>query len=635
MTQPPPPPPNQPPQQGGFGPPQPSQPDLNKAPAQPPQPGYGYPQAPQQQPPAPQQPQAPQPPQPAYGYPQTAPQTPPPPPMGAPQPPPPPTGAPQAPPAAPPQPGYGYPGQQPGPYGQPAQPPTQPGYGYPGQQPGYGYQPPTVPMQPQSAGGGGKFNAQVAIIVAAVVAIALIIGGGVWYASSSGDDDKDTTASSSGGTGGGDEKGGSGGTGGGTSKGSEKVPANTSAKVAFQIPAPAVKDRQIDSVEGSWLTDAVYAKAGVNEITGYDPDSGAKKWTLPLTGQTCAGSDQVGAGGIAVVLTEERKRNAQGDHESCTEITAFNVATGKAVWTKDVATSGTKVAFGEVSISGTTVAVGGGYNGGAAFDLTSGKVLWQPKVGECEDAGYAGGEQLVAVRRCGSLDDERYEIQLLNPKTGAVKWTYKLPAGIDNAKVISTKPVVVGVDSADITASGATDVFSLDDSGKLLYKIGLEDGKYNHRCEIGKFDGCKGVVVGNGKLYVPTREHDGSGEFSRTNEIVAFDLATGKPSGVRIDAGDGYTIFPLRMDGGNVLAYKEGPYDKGDQVVSADGASGKETLLLETPATDSVQSAVSSMVPTSAELLYGNGRLFMGKDLISKPYSADQKVYTAIGFTAQ
>jgi outer membrane protein assembly factor BamB len=603
----------QPPQpQPGFGAPQPPQAppgppptqlDMSKAPD--PQPGHGHPQAPQM----PQQP--PQPPQPAYGYPQAAPQTPPPP-----------VGAPQAPPAGPPQPGYGYPGQY--------SPPPQPGYGYPGQQPGYGYQPPTVPMQPQP-GGRRAFNAQLAIIVAAVVAIALIVGGGIWYAGSGDGGKKDETAGSTGGTGGDDE----GGTGGGTSKGAEKVPSDTSARVLFQVPAPAVKDRQIDSVEGSWLTDSVYAKAGVNEITGYDPDTGAKKWTLPLTGQSCAGSDQVSADGIAVVLAEETRRNAQGDHEPCTEVTAFDVATGKALWTKSVSTSGTKVTFGEVSISGTTVAVGGGYNGGAAFDLTSGKILWQPKVEECEDAGYAGGEQLVAVRRCGGYDDERYEIQLLDPRTGGVKWTYKLPAGIDNAKVISTKPVVVGVDSADVTASGATDVFSLDDQGKLRYKIGLQDGQYGHRCEIGMFDGCRGIVVGNGKLYVPTKEHDGSEKFRMTNEIVAFDLATGKSTGDRIDAGEGYTVFPLRMDGGNILAYKEGPYDKGDQVVSADGSTGEQTTLLETPATESVQRAVSAMVPTSAELRYGNGRLFMGKNLISKPYSADQKVYTAIGFGAK
>ncbi|MFF1448738.1 PQQ-binding-like beta-propeller repeat protein [Streptomyces sp. NPDC058274] len=606
MSQPPPPPPNQPPPggfgapqdppPGGFGAPQPPPPGGFGAPQPPQGPGYGYPQAP---PPAPPQGPPPQPPQgPGYGYPQ------------APQPP-------QAPPAPP---GYGYPGQQ----------PQQP-YGYP--------QPQTYPMQPQvPQGGGRKASPQLLIIVAAVVAIALIVGGGIWYASSSGKDDnsKDTSAgpgNPSGGSDGDEDKGGDTGTSGGAK---EKAPADPSAEVLFQVPAPEVKDKnQIDSVAGSWLTDSVYAKAGVYKIVGYDPDSGSAKWTLPLPGQTCAGSPEITEDGVAAVVTEAAKRNSKGDHQSCTQVTAFEVSTGKKLWTKSVDISGSKVAFGEITISGSTVAVGGGYSGGAAFDATSGKVLWQPKVGSCEDVGYAGGDQLVAVRKCGDYGDEKYQVQLLDPKTGSVKWTYNVPAGIDNAKVISTKPVVFGVDAGEITASGVTDVFSLDGSGKLRTKITLADGKYEHDCGVGKVHDCKGITVGNDKLYVPTKEHDGSAQYSQTNEIISFSLATGKTTGDKIDAGDGYTIFPMRMDGGNVIAYKDGPYDKGAQVISVNGTSLKASELLETPSSESVLKAISSMVPESAELLYTDGRLFMGKELVSKPYSADEKEYTALGFGAK
>jgi hypothetical protein len=86
------------------------------------------------------------------------------------------------------------------------------------------------------------------------------------------------------------------------------------------------------------------------------------------------------------------------------------------------------------------------------------------------------------------------------------------------------------------------------------------------------------------------------------------------------------------MDGGNVLAYRDGSTDAGPQVISVDGTSQKQTTLLETPAGDSVLSAISGMVPKSSELLFTSGRLFMGKDLVSKPYSADEKEYTALGF---
>ncbi|MEV0225955.1 PQQ-binding-like beta-propeller repeat protein [Streptomyces sp. NPDC050704] len=599
MSQPPPPPPGQPPQGGGFG-----------APQDPPPGGFGAPTPPPAAPP--QQPQQ----QPGYGYPQGPPQTPPP--------------------AAPAQQPYGYPQGAPQ-----TPPPGQPGYGYPGQQPPYGYpQPGTMPMPPQVPQGGRKFNAQIAIIVAAVVAIALIVGGGVLYANSSGkDDDKDTSAGP-GGTDGKDGKDGKGDDSGddvaGGGGGSEKVPSSTSAKVLFQVPAPEVPKKDVWSVAGSWLTDKVYAKSGVREIIGYDPATGKESWTLPLSGLTCAGSPEITKDGVAVVVAEEAERTKANKYPQCTQVTAFNLNTGKKLWTKSIAPGGSgKAAFKEVTITGTTVAAGAGLSGGAAFDLTSGKVLWQPKVSECEDVGYAGGEQLVAVRKCGEFGNEKYEVQLLDPKTGSVKWSYKLPTGIDNAKVISTKPVVFGVDSDEITSSGATDIFSLDDSGKLRIKITLEDGAYEHDCGVGEVHSCKAIAVGNDKLYVPTKQHEGTKQYSRTNEIVAFSLATGKTTGERADAGDGYEIFPVRMDGGNLIAYKSGPYDKGSQVVSIDGRSFKETKLLETPATEQVRDAISGMVPKSSELLYTGGRLFMGQDLISKPYTEGEKEYTAIGFGAE
>ncbi|MFS8200626.1 PQQ-binding-like beta-propeller repeat protein [Streptomyces sp. CWNU-52B] len=607
---PPPPPPNQPPQGGGFG-----------APQDPPPGGFGPPTPPAGQPAGP--------PQPGYGYPQTPPQSPQTPPPAAPQgQPQQPYGYPQGAPQAPAQPGYGYPGQP--------QAPTQPGYGYPGQpQQPYGYpQPPTMPMQPQSPQGGGKFNAQTAIIVAAVVVIALIVGGGVLYAnSSSGKDDKDTSAGSGGTEGKGGEDGGTGTGGGG---GTEKVPAGTDAKVLFQLPAPEVPKKDVWSVEGSWLTDKVYAKAGVRKVVGHDPDTGKELWTLPLTGLTCAGSPEVTEDGVAVVVAEDAPRTKANPYPRCTEVTAFDMNTGKARWTKSVAPGGgEKARFKEVSITGTTVAAGSGLDGGAAFDISDGKVLWQPKVDTCEDVGYAGGEQLVAVRKCGDYGNEKFEVQLLDPKSGTVKWSYKLPSGIDNAKVISTKPVVFGVDSGEITSSGATDIFSMDESGKLRTKITLEDGKYEHDCGVNKIHDCKSVAVGNDRLYVPTKQHEGGEKYSRVNEIVSFSLATGKSTSDRADAGEGYEIFPIRMDGTNILAYKSGPYDKGSQVVTIDSKTLKETKLLETPATDQVRSAISGMVPKSSEMRYTAGRLFMAEDLISAPYSADEKDYTAIGFGAK
>ncbi|MEU6374234.1 PQQ-binding-like beta-propeller repeat protein [Streptomyces sp. NPDC046909] len=611
MTQPPPPPPHQPPPGGGFDPPQ----------DQPPQPGYGYPQAP-------------------------------PPPQGAPQPPPPPQGPPQTPPPPQPQPGYGYPGQQPQPYGQPQTPAygQQPGaYGHPqpdaygqqpnpyGQQPGYGYQQPTVPLHPQAGqpgGGGRKINAQLAIIVAAVVAIALIVGGGLWYASSSGDDGKKDVGGSSGGTGGGggDEKGGTSG------KGEEKVPSSTAASVLFQVPQPEVKVDTTYTVNGSWLTDTVYAKSGIAEVVGYDPAKGTKLWTIKLPGPVCQASRHATEDGLTAIAYEPAMPTKETPTAGCSQVAAIDLAAGKKLWTKTANTGDRLITWDNVTTSGNTVAAGS-TSGGGAWDLKTGKSLWSPKPTDtCYDAGYGGGEKLVAVRKCGAYGERELHIQTIDPTSGKVISEYKMAQGIEYASIVSTEPLVVAAEVGEVEgAQGISDVFSIDNkTGKLRTRISVDPEQYTARCDgITRIEYCSQVVVGNDRLYLPTEEHDaaGSDTYSRTNEIVAVDLATGKQTGQRADAGAGYTISPLRMDGGNLLAYKRPPYDKGGQIVTIDGGSFKETKLLENPSTEAVRDVETSMLPEYSEILYHDGRLFMSQVYASDfGSSTSEKEYLAVAF---
>jgi hypothetical protein len=625
MTQPPPPPPNQPPQQGGFGPPQDQPPQTPPAPsAGQPQPGYGYPQPPQ--------------PPPGYGYPQAA--------------------APQAaqPPQAPPTPpGYGY-AQQPNPYGQqPAAPYGQQPNPY-GQQPGYGYPQGTMPLHPQPgqpghpgqpAGGGKKLNAQLIIIVAAVVAIVLIVGGGVWYASS-GDESskKDDTASSSGGTGGTDDKedGGSrgsdsGGTTGTSTTPVEKVPGNPASKVLFQVPAPKVSKDSTISTAGSWLTDTVYAKSGVAEIVGYDPDKGTKLWTIKLPGPVCQGSKHVTTDGrTAIVYQPKMPTEAQRSH-GCSQVAAIDLTAGKKLWTKTANSGDEAINFNNITVSANTVALGSS-SGGAAFDLTSGKQLWAPKPTDtCYDAGYGGGAKLVAVRRCGSYDAPELHIQTIDPKAGKVISDYQMAQGIGYASVVSTDPLVVAADIGESAkdGSGISDFFSIDNkTGKLRTRISAPSDQYAASCDgITRVEDCHQLAVGNGRLYVATEEQDGAEEFTQTNQIVGIDLATGKLTGQRADSGEDYTIIPLRMDGTNIIAYKRPPYDKGGQIVSIDGGSFKETKLLENPATEAVRDVETGMSPDYSEILYSQGHLFMSDIFASDLGSTgDEKEYLVIAFGA-
>ncbi|MFJ9247759.1 PQQ-binding-like beta-propeller repeat protein [Streptomyces sp. NPDC101776] len=568
MTQPPPPPPNQPPQQGGFGPPQ---------------------DQPPQQPPPP----------PGYGYPQTPP---------------------------PPQPpGYGYPGQQPNPYAQPPQQPygQQPGHGYPGQ--GYPGQQPTMPLHPQPGqpgGGGRKFGASAVIITAAVVAIALIVGGGIWYSSQSdkgGENgnsaDRKNSADSTGGT---DKKGGT------TSGGKEKIPADTASKVLFQVPMPKVGDSMVTS--GSWLTDKVYAKSGAAEVNGYNRDTGAKLWTIKLPGPVCQATKHTTTDGRTAIIYEPAMPTKDKPSHGCSQIAALDLTTGTKLWTKTANSGDQPISFENVTVGANTVAVGS-TDGGAAFDIATGKVLWSPKAADCYDAGYGGGAKLVAVRKCGTYDSPVLHIQTIDPTTGKVLSDYKMAQGIEYASIVSTDPLVVAADVGDSAGdgSGISDFFSIDNrTGALRSHISAPGKQYAARCDgITRVEYCTELAVGNDRLYVPTEEHEGSGDsYSRTNEIVAFDLATGKQTGQRADAGEGYTITPLRMDGSNVIAYKSPPYDKGGQIVSIDGSSFKESKLLENPSTETVRGTETSFLPDYAEILFGEGHLYMSAVYADKPSSS-------------
>ncbi|MCX4772059.1 PQQ-like beta-propeller repeat protein [Streptomyces sp. NBC_01260] len=627
MTQPPQPPPNEPPQ-GGFGAPQDPPPGGFGAPTPPPADQFGKPPATQPAPPqggygAPP-PAGPPQQQPGYGYPQTPPQ------------------------GQQPQPGYGFPqGQQPQPgYGFPQGQQPQQGYGYPqqGQPPQQGYGYPTTPMQqpyqpPQNGNGPKKFSTQAKIIVAAVVAVVLIVGGGLWYASGDGGGKKKDEASTSSGTDG-ESKGTDGkGLDGG---GKEKVPSNTRGTVAFQLPQPKVTD--VSTVDGSWLTDKAYVKTGVNEVIGYDQDKGTKLWSIPLSGQVCAASRHMSKDFKTAVVFEEGKRTAANKYQTCNHVAALDLSTGKLMWSKTViaATGGDDpVRFDQVTLSGTTVAAAGG-EGGAAFDLGTGAERWKPKVSTdgCYDTGYGGGEALAVVRKCGKYDDPQLTIQALNPTTGAPISTYKMPPGVEYASIVSTKPLVVAADVGDTAGdgSGISDFFSIDAAtGKLLVRIPADAEKYAANCRSTEVESCQQLAVGNNRIYLPTEEHEGGGEYGDTNEIVSFDLTTGKQTGDRADAGDRYTMFPLRMDGGNIIAYKEPPYDKGGQVVSIDGSTLKQTVLLENPDDESVRDAETSFSADYAEFRYGSGRLYISQTAISKPRegSLNDKEYLVVAFAAK
>ncbi|MGW6707796.1 outer membrane protein assembly factor BamB family protein [Streptomyces sp. NPDC054956] len=597
-----PPPPSQPPsggfgapqepQPGAFGAPPPVPPTAPAKPAQPPQPPAQPPTVPAGPPAAPETPAAP-------ATPATVPSAP----AAAPSP---------ASPAG--EPGYGYP---------------QAGYGYPQQQP----QPVTTPMYaaqtPAATGSGGNdVRTQLMIVGAALLAIVLIVGGGFWYVS--GDEEGDgkqpvADGSASPST-------------GGDKPGTEKVPTKTKSKTLVNVPMP--DSPEIIRIDGSWLTDTTYVKSDVGKVVGYKLTDGSKAWETPLKGNIC-GASRYASDNKAAILFDEAMPTPEKKYQPCNQVGVIDLISGKLLWsaTSTSQTGGDKpVKFGEVTVSGQTVAAGG-TDGGAAWNLADGKVLWSPKTDAegCEDLGYGGGPALAAIRRCGKSSSYTLYAQALDPVTGAPKFSYKLAAGLEFAQIVSTKPLIVAanVNRTAKNATGVSDLFVLDDAGQLKTRIPLTAGNYLPECGATEVEDCALMIVGNGKLYLPTEEHQGAaGSVGRTNEIVSFDLETGKQTTDRADAGERFKMYPLRMDGSNLIAYKYPPYDAGGQVVSIDTKTMKETVLMQNPATKESQRAETQYLPDSHEYRYANGKLFIARTSVSSKSSvATDPYYSFVSFT--
>ncbi|MFF4734920.1 hypothetical protein ACFY2W_03320 [Streptomyces sp. NPDC001262] len=563
-----------------------------------------------------------------------APQTPPPPAQGAGQAymptqafgavePPPPAGAPQTPPPPPPsapggfgppqQPagGYGYPQTAPpaapGGYGYPQTPPPAApgGYGYPQQGPG-GPQYPAGPAAP--APGGPKKKAPVAAIVGGAVALALLAGGGIWYAVGGSSDNGGTKTDSS--QAGGPQGGGGGG---------KDAPKTIDGKMLFSVDSPQVDD--LVSVKGTWVTGQVFAKSDVYKVVGYGL-SGGKKYEIPLDGEICWASQQVTSDGKTAVLVKDSKPTPDKKYGgSCNQVVALDLNNGKKLWQKAAKAGDQPVNFGEVTVGGGTVAAGG-TSGGAAWSLSDGKELWTPKAGDdCRDDGYGGGSKLVAVRRCGDYARPQMQVQTLDPATGGIKSTYKVPAGLNYVHVVSTDPLVVAVDAGDHTGSAASDFLAIDDSAKegtLRSKVSTQNGKFTPKCESTNVEGCKKVVVSKDTLYLPTQEHQSgnSQEVGRVTDIVGFGLSDGQSRG-KVSGAPGSSITPLSLDrDGYLVAYQDPTYKAGGMVIRIDPKTFKTDVLMKNPV-DTIE-AERKLSPNYQDVVWSQGRLYMGNGFANK-----------------
>ncbi|MFF8510896.1 PQQ-binding-like beta-propeller repeat protein [Streptomyces sp. NPDC015492] len=568
MTQPP---SNQPP--GGFGAPQ----DPNQGP-----PHQGTPPVPPVPPQAPQTPPPPagpppaapgpygQPTQPGYGYPQ----------QGQP-------GQP-GPYGQPPQQPYGYPqqGQQPGPYGQPQQPgpygQQQNPYGGHPTQPGY----PGAPTQPPSGGGlKGRTG-----VVAAVAAGAVLVAAVATWAVVGGGDDKDpvagpsTSASASTGAPSPSESVDKGdGSGDGSNGGDDDLNAGRQAgeaKVDWLLQNNVDLPRNGADVLGPWIVGDTVVKAMYKGVSGYNLSDGTEKWHVDVPFELCAAPAEPSANGVMVFAYAESAK----DGAKCTSLQQVDLKTGKAGWKKAVPKPKGLFAFSDntLSISGNTVTVSG-TSSSYGFSLADGRQLFTGATSGCKPFAYAGGTKLIAAMDCpsGSTTKKLQGVSEVDPNTGRPKWTFKLESDWEVDRVYSVDPLVV---SATQREQKKWTIFSLNANGSLRSQIQGGKDKFAPSCGGGfvifgkNLQGCTGVAADANTFYMATET-----QYGNPNEVVAFDLKNGKEKW-RSKAPGEQTMTPLRMEGGQVLAYVEPAYDKGGAVATIAPTGGAPKILLQHPA---------------------------------------------------
>ncbi|MEU5158638.1 PQQ-binding-like beta-propeller repeat protein [Streptomyces sp. NPDC020875] len=548
-----------------------------------------------------------------------------------------------------------YQDQAPGPYQQPAAPGgpydgghQQQGFAQPYQAPGQApYAAPfppadgfagtsggTVSGTPNGSGGGpaaGGRKRRTVVLVAASVAALLVVGGGTYALL--GDDDGDggekkpvagasatpepsaSEPSAGPGRGSGIENGDR--ENGGKDLNAGRAPGD--ARALFLTKNDVDLPRNGATVFGPWVSGDTVVKAMYKQVVGYSASDGRKKWTLPLEQELCSATPRPSASGAIVVGVKD----GAGDGARCRDLRLVDLATGKVGWKSAIPAERGFLALSDhtLTISGDTLAAGAtGVSYG--FSMRTGKQIFAGPRSGCRPFAYAGGPKLLAAVSCPTSDYKKpkHQLQQVDPATGKARWTFAVPAGWEIDKVYSTAPVVVSLIQRE---PKKWTVVALKDDGKVRSQIA--GGKDRFRVGCGgslvifgqNLEGCTGVAADASTLYMATEPVRAGG----ANQIVAFDLNTGRAKW-RAPSGGDTTAVPLRMQGRDVVVYREPSYDTGGAVATiAPGGGAPKTVLRHPRGAASVENSFYS-----ARLLYEGGRLFIVPGRVSA--SSDEEELT-------
>ncbi|MGW7334310.1 outer membrane protein assembly factor BamB family protein, partial [Streptomyces sp. NPDC054840] len=350
---------------------------------------------------------------------------------------------------------------------------------------------------------------------------------------------------------------------------------------------------------GQWVIGDTVVKSVWKNLTGYSVTDGKEKWTLPFPALICSVAAQATPEGRTAVMY----RDGEGDNTSCNQLRVVDLKTGKEVWSKEVPKEGLFDIFTSPSLAmtGDTLAVSRGGTA-SAFKISNGdKLFANPRAEGCIPDSYeAGNGKMIALATCTDKEANT-EVHGVDPVTGAKAWAYRLPAKFKVTSIYSVNPTVIDIGDE---AAKKRAIVVLGPDGKQTATV-TGEGSFAIGCGAGiirTLSTCPSAVVDNNTLYLPTETASGA-----ANEIVAFDLATGKAKW-RTPAGDKRTLTPLKAVDGQLIAYRKADSEQGGEVISIPPAGGTPTALLRHP---SGPAAPIESAFYSPRMDYVDGRFFV------------------------
>ncbi|WP_161299509.1 PQQ-binding-like beta-propeller repeat protein [Streptomyces sp. SID5785] len=390
----------------------------------------------------------------------------------------------------------------------------------------------------------------------------------------------------------------------------EPAPRGGAGHMVASVMTKELQPKQSQATPGTWATDKVLVKGRYDKLEAVKIGADTEAWTKVLPGPICGFTSLVTVDEKTAVLFRDKEHG-----DLCNQVGFIDLNSGHLLWK---ATFPGKSKMGS-TIDPTTVTMTRGVvvtswqaKGAAAFDMHDGTELWRRSPAQdCSDLGFAGGGALSVVRACApesaGAETQPYQVQRISARTGKAQWTYKVAEGVKGVSLVSSKPLVIGVGAGG--EGQITDLISLGENGKYRATIRLEGGHYEVKCDSYYLDQCSQVVVGKKQVFVTSSEKN-EGINDTTNWIVGFDLGTGR-SGMKFDAGDDRMIYPVRMSGDSLLAYKVSTDGYApNSVVSLDPVTGKESEYFYFNVAPENRAMVSG--GENDDVLIENGRVFFG-----------------------